>query len=551
MATLPMGSARDKDFASRRDGAREDFRPFPPDLRGDPLEIRVEGFRELLASGLGPRSPQVPERLDPTTAPLLVMPEIQVRPAADRLRGHATTDLHGPGISLTLLKVNPPVPTPRSWVAHPLISTGNVHGGPSPFGWALDVLLVSLTVDVREISALLASAGHRIVETIVQHRDRPDSRTFVGRGKLEEIQARVDAGGIDVVVFNGELRPTAHYQLERDLGVECFDRLRVLLELFAQRASSREGKLQVELALLQYEVPLLREWIHEGDVGERPGFMAGGELRVEAYYETVKRRIKKIRDELEAIRRERAVRRSVRKERGYHLVALAGYANAGKSSLLNVLADERVVVDDRMFSTLATTTRSLTGTRKRILLTDTIGFVDGVPFWMVEAFTATLEEILQADLVLLLVDVFDSEAEIQRKVRLAARTLFPKVSADSVRPVLTKADLLPDDEIEAKVHVLAESEFHRTPIVISTRTGRGLDELRDAISRAFAYPIEVHLILPQDPEAGGKLHWLYERTEVVSAIHRPDRIEVVVRCRPRDRESVERLGRVLLARTIE
>src|SRR2546426_844078 len=215
-----------------------------------------------------------------------------------------------------------------------------------------------------------------------------------------------------------------------------------------------------ELALLQYEVPLLREWIHEADVGERPGFMAGGELRVDAYYETVKRRIKKIRDELEAIRRERAVRRSVRKERGYHLVALAGYANAGKSSLLNVLANERVLVDDRMFSTLATTTRSLTGTRKRILLTDTIGFVDGVPFWMVDA-------------------------------------------------------------------------------------------LRDPIARAFAYPIEVHFILPQDADAGGKLHWLYERTEVVSAVHRPDRIEVVVRCRPRDRDSVERLGRVLLARTIE
>src|SRR5213594_3993109 len=311
-----------------------------------------------------------------------------------------------------------------------------------PFGWALDVLLVSLTADVGEISALLASAGHRIVETIVQRRNHPDSRTFVGRGKLDEVRERVAADDVDVVVFNGELRPTMHYVLERELHVECYDRLRVLLELFAQRASSREGKLQVELALLHYEVPLLREWIHEGDVGERPGFMAGGDLRVEAYYETVKRRIKKIRDELEAIRRERAVRRSVRKERGYHLVALAGYANAGKSSLLNVLADERVLVDDRMFSTLATTTRSLTGTRKRVLLTDTIGFVDGVPFWMVEAFNATLEEILQADLVLLLVDATDSESEIRRKVRLAARTLFPNAPSDSFIPVLTKADEL-------------------------------------------------------------------------------------------------------------
>src|SRR2546427_633217 len=329
-----------------------------------------------------------------------------------------------------------------------------------PVSRTVDVLLVSLAPDVREISALLASAGHRIVETIVQRRDRPDTRTFVGRGKLEE-------------------------------------------------------------------------------------------LRVDAYYETVKRRIKKIRDELDAIRRERAVRRSLRKERGYHLVALAGYANAGKSSLLNALTDERVLVDDRMFSTLATTTRSLAGTRKRILLTDTIGFVDGVPFWMVEAFNATLEEILQADLVLLLVDVSDAPDEIGRKVRLAARTLFPKVPADSILPILTKADRLPDRDIETRAQLLAESEFHRAPLAISAQTGRGLDALRDAIQHTFAYPTEVHLVLAQDAEAGGKLHWLYEHTEVASALHGPDRIELVVRCRPRDREALDRFGRVLLTRTLE
>src|SRR3989442_2114164 len=204
---------------------------------------------------------------------------------------------------------------------HPSISTGNVHVRDGPFGCALDVLLVSLTADVGEISALLASAGHRIVDTIIQRRDRPDSRTFVGRGKLDEVQARVDGGGIDAVVVNGQLRPTMHYQLERDLRVGCYDRLRVVLELFAQRASSREGKLQVELALLQYEIPLLREWIHEADVGERPGFMAGGELRVDAYYETVKRRIKKIRDELDAIRRGRGGRPALSEEPGYHPLA--------------------------------------------------------------------------------------------------------------------------------------------------------------------------------------------------------------------------------------
>src|SRR5207244_721162 len=231
-----------------------------------------------------------------------------------------------------------------------------------------------------------------------------------------------------------------------------------LLELFAQRASSREGKLQVELALLHYEVPLPREWIHEGDTGERPGFMAGGEQRVEAYYETVKRRMKKIRDELETIRREREVRRIVRKDRGYHLVALAGYANAGKTSLCNALTDEHLLVEDRMFSTLATTTRSLTGTRRRILLTDTIGFVDGVPLWLVEAFHATLEELLQAHLLLVLVP---------------------------------------------------------------------------------------------GAEASANIHWLYEHTDVVSAVHGPERIELVVRCRIRDREAVERLGRVVLSRNVD
>jgi GTP-binding protein HflX len=415
----------------------------------------------------------------------------------------------------------------------------------------LDVLLISLDADVAEISALVSSAGHRIVDTMIQRRNHPDPRTFIGRGKLDEIRRRVEQGDVDIVVFNGEVRPTMHYLLEKELHVECYDRLRVLLELFAQRASSREGKLQVELALLHYEVPLLREWIHEADVGERPGFMAGGEQRVDAYYETVKRRMKKIEDELEAIRREREVRRVLRKDRGYHLVALAGYANAGKTSLCNALTDEHLLVEDRMFSTLATTTRSLSGTRRRILLTDTIGFVDGVPFWMAEAFHATLEEILGADLVLLLIDATDSEPEIQRKVRLAARTLFPNVSSESIVPVLTKIDGLSEDHIATRVQLLAESEFHRTPLALSVRSGRGLPALREAIHQAFAYPLEIHLLLMPDAEAPAKLHWLYEHADVVSAVHTAERIEIVLRCRLRDRDAVERLGRLVLAREVD
>ena len=424
-----------------------------------------------------------------------------------------------------------------------------LSAGP-PFDRTLDILLVSLTDDTDEIAALVDSAGHRIVDRIVQRRAHPDPQTFVGRGKLDEIRERVDRGDVALVVFNGELRPTMHYHLEQELGVECYDRLRVLLELFAQRAATREAKLQVELALLQYEVPLLREWIHEADIGERPGFMAGGELRVDAYYETVKRRLKKIKDELETIRRERDVRRQLRKERGYHLVALAGYANAGKSSLLNTLAKEHVVVDAKMFSTLSTTTRTLPGVHRRILLTDTVGFVDGVPFWMIEAFNATLEEIFQADLVLLLVDAVDPVEEIRRKVRLAARTLLPKVRVEAILPVLTKVDLLPPEAVAMKAQALADSEFHRPPLLLSARTAEGLDDLRRVIQDTFAYPLEIHLVLPLDPESEASLHWLHERTDVVSVVHGPERIEVVVRCRPQDAPAVESLGQVVLRRDL-
>src|SRR3989454_8505417 len=216
---------------------------------------------------------------------------------------------------------------------HPSISPANAYGHGPPSNGALKVVLVSLTRDVSEITSLVHSAGHELVDTIVQARDAPDRRYFVGKGKLEEIAEALEGRDIDVVLFNGELHPSQHYNLENRLKKQCYDRLRLILEIFAERAHGREAKLQVELALLHYEAPLLREWIHTGAEGERPGFMAGGEYRVDVYLETVKRRQRRDEEGLQLVREERGRPRAPREDRGFHLVSLAGDANAGESSL--------------------------------------------------------------------------------------------------------------------------------------------------------------------------------------------------------------------------
>ena len=412
------------------------------------------------------------------------------------------------------------------------------------------VLLVSLTRDVAEITALIHSAGHDLVDTIVQVRDAPDRRFFVGKGKLDEVAERLEGLETDLVLFNGELHPSQHYHLENRLKRQCYDRLRLILEIFAERAHGREAKLQVELALLHYEMPLLREWIHSAAVGERPGFMAGGEYRVDVYLETVKRRMRRIEEDLDLVRRERGRRRAARKDRGFHLVSLAGYANAGKSSMLNALTGERVLVEERMFSTLSTTTRALRGPR-RVLLTDTVGFVDQVPFWMVEAFNSTFEEIYESDLILLLIDASDPEPEVVRKVRLAARTLLPRVRSEAIVPVLTKVDAVPREQLAEVVRLLEASEFHARPIPTSTLTGEGLPGLVDAIATRFAFPLELVVRLPANSEGAAALSRLHETGEVLNVDYGPRYTEVRVRCRAEDAERIEALGRVVSRLAIE
>ena len=411
----------------------------------------------------------------------------------------------------------------------------------------MEVVLVGLSEGLGEIRALIASAGYDLKRTFVQRRDRPDPKWFVGKGKLEDLKKVVEEVHPGAVVFAGTLRASQHHELEKALKVQCFDRLRVILDIFTQRAHSREAKLQVELAMLQYEIPILKEWIHSGTTGERPGFMAGGEYRVDAYYETVKRRMKKVRDELEHVRKERAFRRDHRQRRGFYHVSIAGYANAGKSSLFNVLSGKKVLVEDRLFTTLSTTTRTLDHARGRILLTDTVGFVSNVPLWLVEAFHSTLEEVHASDLVLLLVDASDSAEEFRAKVELAANTLVPGMDANKVVPVVTKVDCVDAAAVAERVRAFRDSPFARPPLRISTNTGEGLGALRPLIEEEFRFPIELTLRLAQREASGAIMNWLYEETEILSVAYPDEAVEVHLRCRDRDLARISATAKVVSA----
>ena len=315
------------------------------------------------------------------------------------------------------------------------------------------------------------------------------SKYFIGEGKLEEIKEFIEQNETDVVIINGKIKSSQWYNLETYLRKRVIDKTMLILEIFADRARSKEARLEVELATLNYQLPLLKEWIHRAKKGEHPGFMAGGEYDIDQYYFHVQKRIKKIRGEIEKIRMERKERRKNRSRKGYFLVTIAGYTNSGKSQLMKTLSGENVVIEDRMFSTLVTRTSRIMNTKKRVLITDTVGFIKDLPPLILEAFQATLEDIFNSDLIIFLIDGSDEFDLLSEKVETSMRIFSGELSA-KILPVINKIDRRIRD-IDKKAEYIREKISE--PVFVSAKTGENIQVLLDRIYSMLEYDREYSL----------------------------------------------------------
>ncbi len=339
--------------------------------------------------------------------------------------------------------------------------------------------------DRGEFEELLKSAGYEVL-CIVEQRREEHPRYNIGRGKVEELKKLVGELKPDRVVFANRLTPSQAYNLWKELKTDIIDRWQLVLEIFEKRAHSKEAKLQVELASLKYEVPLVKEAIRRIKLGDRAGFKGMGEYQTQQYLKHIRYRMGKIRRELERVKNEREIRRKKREEVGFILLALAGYTNAGKSTLLNALSGENAEARSQMFTTLDTRTRRFKLGGKRILITDTVGFIDGLPPFIVDAFHSTLEEISRADVILLVLDSSEPWKEVKRKFTASIKVLRELRALDKpIIAVLNKTDLTEKEDIKEKKRLLRElasKNDTRIKDVVSVSALKGeLDELKASL----------------------------------------------------------------------
>jgi GTP-binding protein HflX len=395
-----------------------------------------------------------------------------------------------------------------------------------------------------ELRSLAEAAGYTVVSCLEQVRKR-DSRYQIGRGKTRELADLVKETGAEKIIFDNELTPVQAYNLAKATGLVAIDRFQLILEIFSRRASTYEAELQIQLANLRYELSRAKERVRLARMEEQPGFMGLGKYEVDLYYETVRRRIATIQDKLEKKREKRQLHRRRRVDLGYFLISLAGYTNAGKSSLFNLLTEETVPVDKSLFTTLSTTTRAVSLSMRKVLLTDTVGFIDQLPLTLVQAFYSTLEETIFSDLILLVVDLSEPEEVIKRKLSCSLATIH-KIGATGI-PVITvlnKIDLLQEDEIKRKTEYLGE--LASNPVLISALHGINISLLKREIRRHLEDLVQASFSLPITDETMSFVSWLFGRSEVQSAKYEGDVVKIIFRSIPwfadKVRERVEQLG---------
>ena len=380
---------------------------------------------------------------------------------------------------------------------------------------------------LEELAALLETAGGECVGVVLQNKDKPDARTFIGEGKVDEVRELAQAVEADLVVFDNEISPAQVRVLTEDIGIQVMDRAGLILDIFAQRARTKEGRLQVALAQYKYLLPRLTGmWGHlvrqTASGGKSPiGTRGPGETQLETDRRHIRRKIQKLEEDLKDVRRVRAVQRDRRIKNEVPVVAIVGYTNAGKSTLLNHLTGSDIPANNRLFDTLDTTTRTLEiSDTCTVLMSDTVGFIRKLPHHLVEAFKATLEELKYADLLLHVIDASNEEWRTQADV---VEKLIRELGAEQTPriDVFNKCDCLQADILPHGDHIVS----------ISAKTGEGLDKLMEAIGKELDEGSkQVLLSLPYDK--GGVLDMLYREAKVDS-VEYGETILVQTTCTPK------------------
>jgi GTPase len=388
--------------------------------------------------------------------------------------------------------------------------------------------------DLDELAALADSAGAEPVARVLQTRQDPNPATFIGRGKIDEVHQALHRNGAEAVMLDDELTPGQLRNLEERLKVKVIDRTALILDIFALHARSREGKAQVELAQLNYLLPRLRGWGEAmsrsgGGIGTR---MGGGETKMETDRQHIRRRISKLRKDLKDLARQREVKRSSRERSGIPQVAIAGYTNAGKSTLMNALTRSDVVVANQLFATLDPTVRRIQlPSGRAATLSDTVGFVSKLPHDLVEAFRSTLEEVARSTLIVHVADA--SSPELANQID-AVREVLVEIGAGRIPEVLAlnKVDRLSETE---RARVVSRIDGDALPI--SAVTGENLDRLMERIEDALPrFPVDVRILVPWGREDVTAM--LYRNAEVLSEESGPDGTLVHARVNEREHAAV-------------